>query len=369
MRVQIQIHTSDGGKMKKFFRSLGVGGSSSSRFQPHIPEADSAPSSKASTPPSSPPPDSPPSNSAFSALPARPRKKAEALSDAVQSRGHSAPSSLVSYANATLDQLRRNEPISESLRLMDIENLPHLVRSYDNRLKNLNLRSFDTPGEFLHELGRWHKTGLPLRAVVRLDEDPRRWHRVAFDVRNHENGHTTIIALEPASAYNPDHMPGFVKIRENLTSQFGKKISFSVIEAEALKSIGGCVIFSLDYALAAYQERSTFDRWHKDLRKKGNIMGMTPESEYLDDLGVYLLRGTRLLPANFYKHAHSRRSIDELEAYQPGASATDVRSGRAAVYKESLSRRLEEFRVERDKSYSMSIEASRARKIRHALES
>lgn len=355
--------------MKKFFRSLGVGGSSSSRFQHHIPEADSAPSSKASTPPASPPPDSPPSNSAFSALPARPRKKAEALSDAVQSRAHSAPSSLVSYANATLDQLRRNEPISESLRLMDIENLPHLVRSYDNRLNNLNLRSFDTPGEFLNDLSRWHKTGLPLRAVVRLDDDPRRWHRVAFDVRNHESGHTSIIALEPASAYNPDHMPGFVKMRENLTSQFGRKISFAVIEAEALKSIGGCVIFSLDYALAAYQERSTFDQWHKDLRKKGNIKGMAPESQHLNELGVYLLKGTRLLPANFYKHAHSRRTIDELEADQPGASGTDVRSGRAAVYKESLSRRLEEFQVQRDKTYSMSIEASRARKIRHALES
>ncbi len=96
---------------------------------------------------------------------------------------------------------------------------------------------------------------------------------------------------------------------------------------------------------------------------------MTPESQHLNELGVYLLKGTRLLPANFYKHAHSRRTIDELEADQPGASGTDVRSGRAAVYKESLSRRLEEFQVQRDKTYSMSIEASRARKIRHALES
>ncbi|MEQ7906933.1 YopJ family acetyltransferase [Xanthomonas hortorum] len=275
----------------------------------------------------------------------------------------------MTYANATLEQLQRNEPISAQILTMEINNLPHLVRSYDTRLNNLNLRCYDSPHEFVQDLHRWRKTGLPCRAVVRLDEEAGRWHRVAFDVRNHESGHTSIIALEPASALNPQHMPGFVKMRQNLATQFGKNISFAVIEAEAQKSKDDCVLFSLDYALAAYQERNSFDEWHKDLRKKGKIQKMRPQNSYLMGLGVYVLCGIDLLPANFYKHAHSRRTIDQLDAAQPGASDTDVRSGRSARYKESLSSRLEQFRVEREKSYSISIEASRARKIRHALES
>lgn len=308
-------------------------------------------------------------NSPFAALPPRPRKKAEMLSDALDRHESEAPSALVAYANATLRNLRNNvKTEGTSVLQQEIENLPLLVASYNSRY-DMNLKSFSSPSEFVRELPRHECSGNALRAVVRLFEDGT--HHTMIDARFHKNGATSLIVLEPGPGLSPVYMRGYVAMKQAIDAEVRGSVKFAMIEANAQKSKADCVMFALNYALAAFHKRKTLDDWHKSLLKKGKIKNISPCLDYLmSGYGVYNISGLNILPPTFYKHTQSRETVAQLDRLQSGAKDTDVSSGRAQAQVESLEDRLENFRLERDgESRTISIEASRARKIRHVLES
>ncbi|MGR3832273.1 hypothetical protein [Ralstonia pseudosolanacearum] len=69
-----------------------------------------------------------------------------------------------------------------------------------------------------------------------------------------------------------------------------------------------------------------------------------------------------------FKHAHSRATIDDVLENQPDLEGRNVSTGSENPH-QTLSQRVRDFRIERDdRGYSMSIEASRLRKIRKAIE-
>ncbi|MEA9862776.1 serine/threonine acetyltransferase [Xanthomonas campestris pv. campestris] len=308
-------------------------------------------------------------NSSFAALPPRPRKKAEMLSDALDRHESEAPPALVAYANATLHNLRNNvKTEGTSVLQQEIENLPLLVASYNSRY-DMDLKSFSSCSEFISELPSHECSGKALRAVVRLFDGGT--HHTMIDARFHKNGTTSLIALEPGPGLNPLYMPGYVAMKQAIDAEIRGPLKFAVIEGNAQKSKADCVMFALNYALAAFQKRKMLDEWHKSLLKKGKIKNLSPfMSHLMNGYGVYNLSGLRILPPAFYKHTQSTETVAGLNRSQPGAKDTNLSSGRAQAQVESLEDRLENFRVQRDgESRTISIEASRARKIRHVLES
>ena len=70
-----------------------------------------------------------------------------------------------------------------------------------------------------------------------------------------------------------------------------------------------------------------------------------------------------------YESRHGGNNSSDSEVAQPTHSRSNVSSNRNNS-RETLSERVQAFRVQReDRAYSMSIEASRLRKIRKAVES
>ncbi|MGY3621764.1 hypothetical protein ACVJGD_007960 [Bradyrhizobium sp. USDA 10063] len=133
----------------------------------------------------------------------------------------------------------------------------------------------------------------------------------------------------------------------------------------------------MQFALAAHQKSSTFEDWHDNLHRLGTIADEGDDSSnylpspdvMLEYAEINLFHGEQFLPALFYKHSHSGGVIDEVASYQPGIKDEDVSTSRRDPKTESLAGRHEAFAVQRDsRQYSASIEASRATKIRTALD-
>ncbi|CAD0326239.1 MULTISPECIES: YopJ family type III secretion system effector XopJ [Xanthomonas] len=356
--------------MKGILKSLGFKSSRSSVPEPSY----QAPSSSENSPQSSPERSSPARPATFSGLASRPRRKAELLASELQNSQSSSAnnSSLHQYARNTLDNLASGIQPTHSDTMIDIDNLHEVVASY--RYEDLNLRAFDSVGDFIDSLEAGRSSQGRQRAIVR---DYPNVHHFAVDVKHHEDGASTLIVLESASAANEKALPGYTKLASMLRSRFGGSARMVVIEAEAQKSLNDCVIFALDFALAAYQKRnSVFEGWHDNLAHHGSIADQGErhkkygpfDSGLFRNYGVFLIKGWGVLPPIFYKHCQSREVLQGVEKRQPGSLDTNVSTGGNREQDESLSERMDAFTDSRGyRPRNISIEASRATKIRHAL--
>ncbi|WP_184390939.1 YopJ family type III secretion system effector XopJ [Xanthomonas arboricola] len=356
--------------MKSILKSFGFKSSRSSVPEPSY----QAPSSSENSPQSSPERSSPARHATFSGLASRPRRKAELLATELQNSQSSSAinSSLHRYARNTLNNLASGIQPTPRDTMIDIDNLHEVVASY--RYEDLNLRAFDSVGDFVDSLDAGRGLHGRQRAIVR---DYPNVHHFAVDVKHHEDGASTLIVLESASAANEDALPGYTKLASMLRSKFGGSARMVVIEAEAQKSYNDCVIFALDFALAAYHKRnSVFEGWHDNLAHHGSIADQGErhkkygpfDSGLFRNYGVFLIKGWGVLPPIFYKHCQSREVLQGVEKRQPGSLDTNVSTGANREQDESLSERMDAFMDSRGhRPRNISIEASRATKIRHAL--
>ncbi|WP_055001232.1 type III secretion system YopJ family effector HopZ4, partial [Pseudomonas cannabina] len=295
--------------------------------------------------------------------------KAELLADSLTgAREEGVNSNLVTYGARTLKMLATNKQPDEALLKLDIKNLPAMVSTYNRRYPGLNLQHFDSPLDFLQSL-RGQTSPVSQRAILRLERDGE--HHVAADVRLRPNGETSVIILEPAKVLT--FAVGHTQLRRQAFTYLDERAKFAFMEVGAQKSAADCVIFDLHFALHAHQRASLFDRWHDNMAEYGTIdpyrQSAASPNVLLEDAGVELVLGEKMLPPIFFKHTHSSSVVEEVESSQPGSAEKDVSTSGRQQINESLRERVQAFRVNRgDYGYSASIETSRATKIRLALE-
>ncbi|RAA05144.1 peptidase C55 [Ralstonia pseudosolanacearum] len=352
--------------MKRFMRAIGVGSSRSTRTNYVEPQADDAPDSNASSNSS---PERPTlrrsPNPAFASLPPRAKDKAVALDNSLRRNLNYIPSDLENYARAALNRVEYTATSGEMTDL-DIENIHHLVGAYNDRFSGLHLKNHESPRSFFEE---FMDSGESVwRSVVRLSMNDR--HHVAIDVRVDDDKRTMII-IESALAHNPRQpgvfLQGYEQLSGKLASYAGDDGGMAVVELGVQKSNYDCIIYSLNNSLAAYQKNEVFDEMHASLREIGRCFGRYDGKSTIQS-GIELIDGSKVLPAIFFKHAHSRATIDDVLENQPDLEGRNVSTGSENPH-QTLSQRVRDFRIERDdRGYSMSIEASRLRKIRKAIE-
>ncbi|WP_283810883.1 YopJ family acetyltransferase [Bradyrhizobium macuxiense] len=295
------------------------------------------------------------------------------LAQALERAGQAGiPSSLMEYGQQVAHHLSANIQPDEKMLSLDVNNFHHLADSYNRRYPDLDLRHMDSPATFLDAL-TCRSSDSAWRAVVRLSDGEK--HHFAADVRTRAGAAPTVIVMEGANFYT--FVTAYFKLRRESPRLLGTESKWAFIEIGAQKSAADCVIFGLQFALAAYRMSSTFDSWHDNLRQYGTIAHegdyssdyMPSPDAMLEYAQINLFHGERFLPAPFYKHSHSSGVIEEVAGHQPSLKEKDLSTSSRDPKTESLAKRLEAFAVQRGSlQYSASIETSRATKIRTALD-
>lgn len=282
------------------------------------------------------------------------------------------PSSLMEYGQQVAHHLSANIQPGEKILSLDIDNFHHLATSYNRRYPGLDLRHMDSPAKFLDALTD-RSAESAWRAVVRLADGE--MHHFAADVRTRAGAAPTVIVMEGARVYT--FVTTYFKLRRESLQQLGTEPRWAFIEIGAQKSVADCVMFGLQFALAAHRSTSTFDSWHDSLHQHGTIAReddcsshyMPSPDAMLEYAQINLFHGQNFLPALFYKHSHSSGVTEEVEGHQPGLKEKDLSTSGRNPKTESLAQRLEAFAVQRGSlHYSASIETSRATKIRTTLD-
>ena len=300
-------------------------------------------------------------------LPRRARNKARALEDAVKnsSVGHTHPQ-LAAYADAVL-RAAGTDGVNHEISTLDGENIETLADTYNARHSDLNLKCFHSAQAFLEKL---YTSGEPAwRALFRLS--PHNRHRIAADIRTHHDGGKTVLLLESALSHTWDKdkqeynfILGLQSLQKNIETHFSN-CKIAVIDVEAQKSKIGCTLFSLNFLLNSHQKADLFNSLHERLNENGRCFE-GHQSEVIG--GMEYMEGTKILPPIFYKHAQSRGTIKDFVTHQANLQNNNVSTSRSGP-RETLQERVQNFRIARGgKPYSMSIEASRMRKIRKAIE-
>lgn len=184
-------------------------------------------------------------------------------------------SSLMEYGRQVARHLSANVQPDEKILSLDIRNLPLLAASYNRRYPDLDLRHMDSPTRFFDALNDRSSDGA-WRAVVRLADGEQ--HHVAADVRTRAGAAPTIIVMEGANFYT--FVASYFKLRGDSFRQLGTQAKWAFIEVGAQKSAADCVMFGVQFALAAYRELPTFDAWHDNLHHHGTI---AHEGDYSSD--------------------------------------------------------------------------------------
>ncbi|SDH45844.1 YopJ protease family [Bradyrhizobium sp. Rc2d] len=304
---------------------------------------------------------------------ARIDEKLKLLEHTLERASHAGiPSGLTAYGQEVARYLSANLQPDEKMLSFDLENFHHLAESYNRRYPDLRLKYMDSPATLIEALAD-RSSNSAWRAVVRLADGG--MHHFAADVRTRAGAPPTVIVMEPASLYT--FVTDYFKLRGESLQQLGTDPKWAFIGIGAQKSASDCVMFGMQFALAAHQKSSDFDDWHDNLHQHGRISDegdrssdyMPSPDALLEHAGIDLFHGKKFLPALFYKHSHSSGVIDEVASYQTGIKEKDVSTSRRDPKTESLAGRLEAFAVQRgSRQYSASIETSRATKIRAALE-
>ncbi|WP_443191124.1 YopJ family type III secretion system effector XopJ [Pseudomonas indica] len=308
-----------------------------------------------------------PHASSFSQLPPRAARKARALADTLRLASNVNPE-LAHYAQRVLATVVNSQPTREISNL-DAKNLATLVRTYNAKYPGLSLQYAKTPREFRDSLADTNEASWRSIAILHA----RGAHRVAIDVRTHADDRKSLLVMETAEAFKHDEdndeillQHGYQEFIENLKHRFGSDVSMAVIDVRAQKSKIGCQQFCFDFALNAFHHSDLFDDLHQRLHDHGRCSTREDEAEFID--GTEYISGAKILPAVFYKHAESRTTINTVLRQQPAIAGQDVSTHRGGPT-ETLQERVRAFRIQRGEvTYSMSIEASRIRKIREAIE-
>ena len=300
-------------------------------------------------------------------LPRRARNKATALEDAVKnsSVGQTHPQ-LAAYADAVL-RAAGKDGVNPEISTLDSENMETLAGAYNARHPDLNLQCFPWAEIFLERL---HTSSEPAwRALFRLTTQNR--HKIAADIRTHADGGKTVLLLESGLSHVWDStkkqynfIPGLQSLQKNIATH-SSNCKMAVIDIEVQKYNIGCTIFSLNFLLNAYQKNDFFNRLHERLHESGRCFE-GHQSEVIG--GMEYMEGTKILPPIFFKHAQSPETVEDFAKHQADLQNHNVSTCRSGP-PETLQERTQNFRITRgERSYSMSIEASRMRKIRKAIE-
>ena len=300
-------------------------------------------------------------------LPKRARSKAMALEDAVNNAPPaSLPPEMAAYADAVLRVAETGGAYKEILE-HDAQNIQTLADAYNAAHPDLKLQCLGSRAAVLERLQSCHEPAW--RAIFPLSRGSN--HQVAVDIRTHSDGKKTLLLLEPlvSRKWNPnerrhDFIAGLTPLLENIGIP-SNNCKMAVIDAQAQKSKIGCVIFCLNFALSAYRENGFFNGLHARLHDTGRCVE-GPTSQVLD--GMEFVDGTRTLPVTFYKHANSRATVKKVIGHQRSLRDKNVSTNQSTGH-ETLLDRVRNFQITRGElSYSISIEASRMRKIRKAIE-
>ena len=303
--------------------------------------------------------------SPFSQLPRRARRKAESLAHTLRFANNVNPQ-LAHYAQRVLDTVATSQPTREISNL-DAQNLGILTRTYNSKYPGLNLQYSETPMAFRASLAATHTPSWRCVSIL----DPRGSHRIAIDVRTHDDGRRTLLVMETAQSLKRDQhgqpmlLNGYHEFITALNNEFGANASMAVIDVKAQKSKIGCQPFCFNFALHAFHHAQFFDDLHNQLHDTGACFRTGGKSDHVN--GMEYIDGTKILPAVFYKHAESRGTVDTVLKQQPGLARKNVSTSRNGP-SETLRERVNAFRIQRDAlAYSMSIEASRMHKIQEAI--
>ncbi len=301
----------------------------------------------------------------FGFLPERPRQKAIALRSALN-RSENTPPDLQAYAEAALTAAKIGS--TAEITQLDVQNKQYLADAYNTRFPDLKLVCHHSAQAFFSDFMTSER---PVwRSLVQLS--PNSLHHVAIDVRI-QDGKRTAVVLEPALGYGTRNdgqiaiMAGYEPLARNIQKYLGENGDMAVVQLGAQKSHYDCIIFSLNLALCAYQKDDVIDPLHERLRGNFRCFGSSENKSQLYQ-NIEFINGSKFLPPIFFKHSHARSTISEVLEDQPEISDRNVSTGKDNP-RETLSERVRNFRIDRGEiAYSMSIEASRLRKIRKAIE-
>ncbi|WP_439894194.1 YopJ family type III secretion system effector XopJ (plasmid) [Ralstonia sp. 25C] len=303
--------------------------------------------------------------SPFSQLPRRARRKAESLANTLRHANNVNPQ-LAHYAQRVLDTVTTSQTTREISNL-DARNLGILAETYNDKYPGLNLQCARTPTEFRAALAATYAPSWRSIAIL----DPRGSHRIAIDVRTHDDGRRSLLVMETTQALKHDQhgqpmlQNGYPEFIDALNNEFGASAMMAVIDVKAQKSKIGCQPFCFNFALQAFHHARFFDDLHKRLHNHGSCFKTGAQSQHVK--GVEYIDGTKILPAVFYKHAESRGTVDTVLNQQRRLAKENVSTSSNGP-SETLKERVNAFRIKRDAlAYSMSIEASRMRKIQEAI--
>ncbi|CAM3896076.1 YopJ family acetyltransferase [Paracidovorax anthurii] len=198
----------------------------------------------------------------------------------------------------------RRQPDADTLKA-DLSNIRSIVQAQNLRKPGLEL-SYHGSSESLVDAMRNLDTSQnhQFRAIFRIDNRPQGMHHAVVDVRVKPDMPPTVIAMETATMGAGDNIDSYSEFVDQLRSVPGmQEARVVVIDAEAQKSDADCVMFGLSFASRMHKDAGLLEGWHEKLAQDVPL-GTNLRRDRLPN-GVEVLDGQKLLPASFFKHAHS----------------------------------------------------------------
>ncbi|WP_283811311.1 YopJ family acetyltransferase [Bradyrhizobium zhanjiangense] len=159
--------------------------------------------------------------------PARINEKLLSLGQTLERAGQAGISSdLMKYGQQVVRYMSADMQPDQELLFLDIANLHRLADSYNRRYPDLNLKSMDSPAEFLEALAD-RSSDSAWRAVVRLANGD--MHRFAADVRIRAGAPPTVIVMEPADLYT--FVTPYSRFRREALQQLGPEPQWASLES------------------------------------------------------------------------------------------------------------------------------------------
>lgn len=225
-----------------------------------------------------------------------------------------------------------------SLPCANPSNVQAIVKSGNLRKADLHLSYHASAASLVESLASSPSGPRRQRAVFRVDNRPGGPHHAAVDIRREPNKPLTLIVVEPATMGHMAHLLSHDDFARMVKSTPGlEDTRIAVIDAEAQKSPADCVMFSMSHASKMHKEQATFDLWHQRLAQAQPLADPALIKAALPE-GAGVLDGLHMLPASFYKHAHSLSKLldarpelgQEVVGRTPDAGASETLMERSA---------------------------------------
>ena len=351
------------------------------------------------------PPPRPAPNATVPRHPPRLQAKIDRVRVLLQRAEHApVPQGLFEYGTAVANLADRNAAPTRQLSALDVANLGHLIAAENARNPGLALEQHRSPEEFIAALAAMKASSarflFPLHDVGQGQTGT---HHIMADVRR-QDGETSVVFTEPAVLIGSQGL-SHVHLWKAMDAAGTDLRKVGVIEVGAQMSSYGCAMFCLHHAVKSHKNSALFDKLHENLRSEGQI---TPYDQIrqVDELSVAsaldrkdqthtvpdiyfetevsFAPGRGVLPADFYKHTHSKTQADAIFMHPvatrmrdndglPGRDARVNSSGHEVA--ETLSERVSAFRVERvlvpgeaPRPTSVSMDGYRLQEVARALD-